>query len=147
MFVIDRCMSKVGTIGYHYIIEATGCDPKILADSKRLRDILTESAKVGKMDIRIVHFYKFSPTGVSGMIVVSESHISIHTWPEEGYAAIDVYICGTKSEPEKTIEYILEHIKAKYAHITEIKRGIKDNDEYTHSILSWDETFEGSNQD
>ncbi|HDH07135.1 MAG TPA: adenosylmethionine decarboxylase [Thermoproteales archaeon] len=134
-------MGKVGTVGYHYIIEASGCDKEILKDSHKLRDILVEGAKIGKMDIRIVHFYKFSPTGVSGMVVVSESHVSIHTWPEEGYAAIDVYICGENTEPEKTIEYILEHIKAKYAHITEIKRGIKDNDEYTHSILSWDEEF------
>ena len=132
-------MRNIGTIGYHYIIEATGCDPKILADSDKLREILVTGAKKGKMDIRIVHFYKFSPTGVSGMVVVSESHVSIHTWPEEKYAAIDVYICGENTEPEYTIEYILEKIHAEYAHITEIKRGIKDNDEYTHSILSWDE--------
>lgn len=133
-------MSKVGTIGYHYIVEASGCDPKVLGDPAKLKEILLKAAKIGKMDIRIVHFYKFSPTGVSGMVVVSESHVSIHTWPEEGYAAIDVYICGTKSEPEKTLEYILKEIGAEHAHITEIERGIKDNDEYTHSILTWDES-------
>jgi len=132
----------VNTIGYHYIIEASGCDPKILGDSDKLREILTVAAKVGKMDIRVVHFYKFSPTGVSGMIVVSGSHLSIHTWPEEGYAAIDIYICGTRSEPERALQYILESIGAQYAHVTEIKRGIKDNEEFTHSIISWDEVPE-----
>ncbi|RLE87465.1 MAG: adenosylmethionine decarboxylase [Thermoprotei archaeon] len=135
-------MVKASTVGYHYIVEASGCDPEVLSDSDKLRDILTTAAKIGKMDIRVIHFYKFSPTGVSGMIVVSESHVSIHTWPEEGYAAIDVYICGTKSEPEKTLEYILENIRAQYAHITELKRGIKDNEEFTHSIISWDEVPE-----
>ena len=134
-------MGKVSTVGYHYIIEASGCDKEILRDSNKLKDILVQGAKIGKMDVRTVHFYKFSPTGVSGMVIVSESHVSIHTWPEEGYAAIDVYICGESTEPEKTIDYILEKIGAEYAHITEIKRGIKDNEEYTHSILSWDEEF------
>ena len=128
------------TIGYHYIIEASGCDPKIIADANTLKRILLESAKVGEMDVRTVYFYKFSPQGVSGLIVVSESHISIHTWPEKGYAAIDVYTCGTKSKPEKAVNYILEQIKADYAHITEVERGVEDEDgTYTHTILSWDE--------
>ncbi|RLF19030.1 MAG: adenosylmethionine decarboxylase [Thermoprotei archaeon] len=126
--------------GYHYIVEASGCDPKILEDPAILKKILLEAARIGRMDIRITHFYKFTPRGVSGMVVVSGSHISIHTWPECGYAAIDVYICGETSEPEKTIKYILESIRAKYAHITEIERGIEDEEGlYTHTIVSWDE--------
>jgi len=132
----------VDALGYHYIIEASGCNSEVLSDPKRLRDILVRAAKVGKMDVRTTHFYKFSPMGVSGMVIVTGSHISIHTWPENGYAAIDVYICGTSSYPEKAIEYILEEIRAEHAHITEIQRGIKDNDEYTHVILTWDETLE-----
>ncbi|OYT25498.1 MAG: adenosylmethionine decarboxylase [Thermofilum sp. ex4484_82] len=130
----------MNTIGYHYVIEASGCDPKILADTEALKKILLEAAKIGEMSIRSIYFYKFSPQGVSGVIVVSGSHISIHTWPEKGYAAIDVYTCDTESEPEKTFNYILEQLKASYAHITEIERGIEDEDgTYTHIILSWDE--------
>lgn len=130
------------TKGLHYIVEASGCDPQVLEDVGKLKDILMNAAKVGKMDIRTVHFYKFSPKGVSGVVVVSGSHISIHTWPEHGYAAIDVYICGEGSDPEKAIQYILHALNAKYAHITEIERGIKDEEGlYTHAIISWDETF------
>jgi len=130
----------VNTIGYHYVIEASGCDPEILTDASALKKILLEAAKVGEMDVRSTYFYKFTPQGVSGMVIVSESHISIHTWPEKGYAAIDVYTCDTNSKPEKTVNYILEKIKAEYAHITEIERGIEDEDgTYTHMILSWDE--------
>ncbi len=126
--------------GYHYIVEASKCDPKVLEDVNALKQILLEAARRGKMTVRITHFYKFTPRGVSGMVVVSGSHISIHTWPEYGYAAIDVYICGETSEPEKAIEYILEKIKAQYAHITELERGIEDEEgNYTHIILSWDE--------
>ncbi|RLE62843.1 MAG: adenosylmethionine decarboxylase [Thermoprotei archaeon] len=130
----------MNTIGYHYVIEASGCDPEILTDASALKKILLEAAKVGEMDVRSTYFYKFTPQGVSGMVIVSESHISIHTWPEKGYAAIDVYTCDTNSKPEKTVNYILEKIKAEYAHITEIERGIEDEDgTYTHMILSWDE--------
>ena len=130
----------MNTIGYHYVIEASGCDPEILTDANALKKILLEAAKVGGMDVRSTYFYKFTPQGVSGMVIVSESHISIHTWPEKGYAAIDVYTCDTNSKPEKTVNYILEKIKAEYAHITEIERGIEDEDgTYTHMILSWDE--------
>jgi len=130
----------MNTSGYHYIIEASGCDPGVLADVNTLKRILLEAAKVGEMSIRSVYFYKFSPQGVSGLVVVSESHISIHTWPEKGYAAIDVYTCDSNSEPERTVSYILEQIRASYAHITELERGIEDEDGmYTHTILSWDE--------
>lgn len=128
------------TKGLHYIVEASGCDPQVLEDVNKLKEILINAAKIGRMDIRTAHFYKFSPRGISGLIVVSGSHISIHTWPEHGYAAIDVYICGENSEPEKAIQYILQSINAKHAHITEIERGIKDEEGlYTHIILSWDE--------
>lgn len=128
------------TLGFHYIIEASGCDPRVLADADALKKILMEAAKVGEMDVRSTYFYRFSPQGVSGMVVVSGSHISIHTWPEKGYAAVDVYTCDLDSKPEKAIEYILREIKASYAHITEIERGIEDEDgTYTHTILSWDE--------
>ena len=131
-------------LGYHYIVEASGCDPEILSDPIKLRNILLKAARIGKMDVRTTHFYRFSPMGVSGMVVVTGSHISIHTWPENQYAAIDVYICGSESAPEKAIEYILETLGAEYAHVTELERGIKDNDVYTHAILSWDESFERS---
>jgi len=131
---------SVDTIGLHYIVEASGCNPKVLADADALKRILMEAAKVGEMDVRSTYFYRFSPHGVSGMVVVSGSHISIHTWPEKGYAAVDVYTCDLDSKPEKAIEHILREIRASYAHITEIERGIEDEDgTYTHTILSWDE--------
>jgi S-adenosylmethionine decarboxylase len=131
---------SMDTRGLHYIVEASGCDPQILEDVNKLKEILINAAKVGKMDIRSVHLYKFSPRGISGLVIVSSSHISIHTWPEHGYAAIDVYICGQGSNPEEAIQYILQSIKAKHAHITEIERGIMDEEGlYTHTIMSWDE--------
>lgn len=128
----------VETVGYHYVVEASGCDPEVLGDVNKLRELLLKAAKNSRMEVKGSYFFKFSPTGVSGTLIVAMSHISIHTWPEHGYAALDVYVCGTGSDPEKAVNEILAGLKAKHAHITEIQRGIRDNDEYTHVIVTWE---------
>ncbi len=129
----------VDTVGYHYVVEASGCDPKVLGDVDKLKDVLLRAAKSAGMDVKGSYFFKFSPTGVSGTLIVAMSHVSIHTWPEHGYAALDVYVCGTGSNPEKAVYEILSALGAKHAHITEIQRGIKDNGEFTHIIVTWEE--------
>lgn len=135
-------MAEIETIGFHYVVEAAGCDPEVLGNADRIRQIFLEAAKVGNMEVKASYFFKFSPTGVSGVVIVAESHISVHTWPEKGYAALDVYTCGTKANPEKAVDYILEQFKAKYAHVSEIKRGIEEDDEtFTHMIMTWEEAL------
>ena len=130
------------TIGYHYIVEATGCDPEILADPDRILEVLVGAARSGNMEVKTSYFFKFTPKGVSGVVIVAESHITIHTWPENRYAAIDVYVCGTNSRPEDAIDQILAELGCTYAHVSEIRRGIRDEDVYTHTILTWEETLE-----
>lgn len=127
------------TIGFHYVVEAAGCDEEILQSADRIREIFLKAAKIGNMEVKASYFFKFSPTGVSGMVIVAESHISIHTWPELGYAALDVYTCGD-SDPEKAVDYILERIGARHAHVSEVRRGIREEEgTYTHTILTWEE--------
>lgn len=129
----------VATNGTHMIIEAAGCSKDVITTPERIEQIFKEAARVANMTIKASHFFRFSPTGVSGAVIIAESHISIHTWPEEGYAAIDVYTCG-ESDPERAVEYILKEIGAKHAHISEIKRGIPEDDgAFTHTILTWEE--------
>jgi S-adenosylmethionine decarboxylase len=129
------------TIGYHYIVEAAGCNPEVLRDPDAMREILTQAARAGDMGVRTSYFYRFAPSGVSGVVIVSESHISVHTWPERGYAALDVFVCGEAARPEAGIHFILEKLSSTDAHVTEIKRGIEDEDVYTHAMLTWDETL------
>ncbi|RLF75851.1 S-adenosylmethionine decarboxylase [Palaeococcus sp. (in: euryarchaeotes)] len=134
------------TIGYHYIVEAAGCNEEILSDANRIREIFLKAAEVSDMEVKASYFFKFSPTGVSGMVIVAESHISVHTWPEEKYAALDVYTCGEKADPEKAVDYILEQFKAEYAHVSEVKRGIKEEEgTFTHMILTWEEALDRKN--
>ena len=129
-------------IGHHYIVEASGCDPKIIGSAEKVQQILVKAAEVANATIWAVSFSKFPPHGVSGVVVISESHISIHTWPEFKYGAIDFYSCGDRVDAEKGIFYAVEAFGASSSHITEITRGIDEMDKiYYHSIVTWDEDF------
>ena len=69
-------------------------------------------------------FHRYNPQGVSGVVVIAESHISIHTWPEYGYAAVDFFTCGDAVDPYEAHEYLKKSLKAQDSHITELKRGM-----------------------
>jgi len=132
------------TIGEHYIVEASGCDPEIIGDVEKVQDILVEAAKEANVQIWSVSFHRFAPNGVSGVIVIAESHISIHTWPEVGYAAIDIYTCGDNALPEKAVNFAVKAFKAKHVHITELTRGVHDGDHiYYHTLTTWEEIGKG----
>jgi len=128
------------SIGHHYIVEASGCDPDIISDVGKVQRILVRAAELAGATVWAVSFSKFPPQGVSGVVVISESHVSIHTWPEYGYGAIDIYTCGSHVDPEKAIEYAVEAFKASSSHITEITRGIEEGDRlFYHSFVTWEE--------
>ena len=131
------------SIGHHYIIEASGCDPDILGDVGRVQQILVKAAEVAGAKVWAVSFHRFHPHGVSGVVVISESHLAVHTWPEFKYAAMDIYTCGDQVDPEKGIEYAVEAFKASSSHITEMTRGIHDEDLlFYHSLVTWEEDHE-----
>ena len=75
-------------IGHHYIVEASGCNPKIIGSVEKVQDILVKAAEISGAKVWAISFSKFPPSGVSGVVVISESHISTHTWPEMRYAAL-----------------------------------------------------------
>ena len=85
---------------------------------------MVEAVLEAGAEIREVAFHKFSPQGVSGVVVISESHLAIHTWPELGYAAVDVFTCGEKVNPWDACNYLTERFNAKHMTATEVKRGI-----------------------
>ena len=125
--------------GVHYIVEVSGCDETI-TNVARLQDILVEAANRAHAQVWSVSFNKFPPNGVSGVVVISESHLSIHTWPEVNYMALDIFTCGAHTDPMKAVDYVLEKVKASHIHITEITRGLDDDDrKYYHSFITWEE--------
>lgn len=110
------------TIGYHVVVDAFECESAKLNDADILKNILIDAVKKLNMEILNIHFYSFSPQGVTGMILLATSHISIHTWPEHHYASLDIYSCG-KSNPISQVENLLSAFSAKSAIVYDIKRG------------------------
>lgn len=122
------------TKGVHYILELSGCDPDIINDLEKVKDILTKAAIKANAEILEVVFHKFTPQGVSGVVVISESHLSVHTWPEHSYAALDIYTCGKYTMPQKACDYIRESFKAKDTFLTTLSRGEFENGVYIHKL-------------
>src|SRR4051812_17412892 len=89
-----RRARELNTRGRHLMVEYTGCDRQVLNDLKRIETLMNEAAIAARANVVSSVFQPFSPQGVTGVVVVEESHLSIHTWPECGYAAVDFYTCG-----------------------------------------------------
>lgn len=113
-------------LGRHILAEVYDCDPNILNDRELIEEILVKAALEAGAEVREVAFHKFSPQGVSGVVVISESHLAIHTWPELGYAAVDVFTCGDRVNPWDACNYISDGLRSKHMDATEVKRGLFD---------------------
>ncbi|TRZ97524.1 MAG: adenosylmethionine decarboxylase [Nitrospiraceae bacterium] len=111
-------------LGRHLVLELNGCNPKLLGDVKRVEDIMVAAAKIAKATIVGVHFHQFSPFGVSGVVVIAESHVAIHTWPEHAYAAVDIFTCGETLNSELAAQYLVEKFQSRQPSLMELKRGL-----------------------
>ncbi|HIH90061.1 TPA: adenosylmethionine decarboxylase [Desulfurococcaceae archaeon] len=104
--------AKVKVYGKHYYGNLYGCNVEKLKDEEYLRDLVVEAAKVGNMTLLDVKSWKMGE-GVSVVAIVLESHITIHTWPEFAFATVDVYSCGSHTDPRKAFEFIVRNLEAK----------------------------------
>jgi|SRR5690554_1880323 len=116
------------SLGRHVLAEIFGCSANILNDLERVEKIMVMAALEAGAEIREVVFHKFSPQGVSGVIVISESHLAIHTWPELGYAAVDVFTCGDSVDPWVSCNYIKREFAAQTMEAKELRRGVFDQE-------------------
>lgn len=110
-------------LGRHVLAEIHGCDFDILNDLKKVEEIMVNAALEAGAEVREFVFHKFSPQGVSGVVVISESHLAIHTWPELGYAAVDVFTCGDKVDPWDACKFLTEKFNAQQVDAKEVERG------------------------
>lgn len=111
------------TFGRHVIAELWGCNFELLNNMDKIERIFVEAALKSGAEIREVAFHKFAPQGVSGVVIISESHLTIHTFPEHGYASIDVYTCGDL-DPNIAADYIANSLGAETCEKVEFSRGI-----------------------
>lgn len=121
------------TEGKHIIMDASGCNPELLNNLDYLKWLLVEAAEKANATVLNVAFHHFTPQGVSGVVVISESHLSIHTWPEYGYAALDFYTCG-EIDPKAACEYVAERLNASHIFTTEVARGEEAKGKYLHRV-------------
>ncbi|HWR83207.1 MAG TPA: adenosylmethionine decarboxylase [Candidatus Deferrimicrobium sp.] len=111
-------------LGRHLIAEFSDCNRESLNNLPLLERLLKEAVRVSGATLVRSVFHRYHPQGVSGVVVIAESHLSVHTWPEYGYAAVDYFTCGNSIDPYKAFEYLKDELSCRNAQLTEIKRGM-----------------------
>ncbi len=109
--------------GRHLLREMGDCNREIREDAERKTQIMCDAAgDAGATVVKSIH-HEFDPPGITAVAILSESHISVHTWPIEGYVAVDIFTCGTVADPQLAIKSLLEAFEPKDHTSVEIKRG------------------------
>ncbi len=116
-------------LGYHLLIEFYGCGHDILNDVGKIKNLMDEAAIVSGASIVESVFHRFNPHGVSGVVVIAESHLAIHSWPEYGYAAVDLFTCGEDVNPWKAYDFLKKGLEPQSTSTKEIIRGEIPGDE------------------
>ena len=106
----------------HLLLELYRCDREKLNDESFLRCILNRAAKLANATVLNLISNKFEPQGVTAIALLAESHISIHTWPESNYSAVDIFTCGQNMMPELASQYLIESLMAKEHSLRVIER-------------------------
>ena len=117
----------MNALGKHLLLELKDCDKEVLNDLSFLKEALLAAATEAGATVLGESFHRFDPQGVSGAVIIAESHLFIHTWPEYGYAAADIFTCGNSVQAQKAAEILIEKLNTKNHSIIEIQRGILDN--------------------
>lgn len=112
-------------LGRHLLLELFDCDVEAINNLEAVKTALVEAARRARATIVDVIFHEFNPFGISGVVVIAESHLSIHTWPEYRYAAVDIFSCGSMLQPDKAVAYLVEQFGAERMSIVELRRGVQ----------------------
>jgi len=124
----------IDCLGRHFIAEFYKCNQVIINDKKAVETIMTEAVRISGATIIKPYFHTFSPQGVSGIIVISESHFAIHTWPEYRYAAVDLFSCSDFKYRE-ALTYIKDKFESDENIVNVINRGFNiNNSQSKHNI-------------
>ncbi len=127
-------------LGRQIVVEYYGCAPEVLNNVAGIKRAMHEAALVSGATVVQEAFHLFNPHGVSGVVVIAESHLSIHTWPEYGYAAVDLFTCGDDVDPDAAFMHLKDKLGAGSFSAMELKRGILghiDASALTHKGRPW----------
>ena len=111
-------------LGRHLLLELRECNVAVLDDLVYLENALVSAAKESGATVIGQSFHQFAPQGVSGVVLIAESHLSLHTWPEHAYAAVDIFTCGTTVKIEVAADVLIRQLGSKDPSLREVKRGV-----------------------
>ncbi len=117
----NRMQDMWHALGKHIILEVFTDDKELLDNENAIVNIIKEACEYANVELLNIATHKFSPHGVTAVALLAESHLSIHTWPEYGYAAVDIYTCG--GWPEKAMEKMIEKLGAYFYDMKMYLRG------------------------
>lgn len=110
-------------LGTHILVEFYNANPTTLNQPDKIGDLMNHAAKLAGATIVSSNFHHFSPHGVSGVVIIAESHLTIHTWPEYGYAAVDIFTCGDTVDPWIAFEFLKKELDCEHHSTMELRRG------------------------
>ena len=113
----------VTPVGKHCILELHGCPHDVVNDETIMREVIREASRESRSTLLQLASHRFEPHGVTVLGLLAESHISVHTWPEHGYAAVDIFTCGEATEPERACEFLIDRLGAEQHSIRVLPRG------------------------
>ncbi len=111
------------SLGNQIVAEFYDCERRLLNDAEYVEQVMADAAKAAGATIVSQTFHHFSPHGVSGAVIIAESHLAVHTWPEYGYAAVDLFTCGDTVSAETAFARLRDAFRAQQVSTVEIRRG------------------------
>ena len=117
-------MSRV--LGTHIILDLYGCVSELMMHVEDVQLLMREAAKRAHFTVVTEEYHQFAPCGVSGATIIQESHLTWHSWPEHGYASLDIYYCGENLFVDDGINYLIEMLKPQHVERVHIPRGIPE---------------------
>ena len=123
-------VKKEQYLGRHILAEFFECDSNILNNPTLVEKYMLEAALECGATIVNKCFHLFAPHGVSGVVIISESHLAIHTWPEYGYAAVDLFTCGEQCDPKVAYEFLKEKFNSRKTTYSQLNRGLMDLEQH-----------------
>ncbi len=124
------------TLGLHILADLYGVEAGRIDRVEDVRDLLETAVKVANLTKISSHYYQFQPHGATGVVLLAESHISIHTWPEHGLATVDVYTCGDPSKAYRAMEYIISALQPKRVDKQVHERGLLEGGRQSEELRS-----------
>lgn len=123
-------------LGIHLVVDAWDCNPELLDDEQRIKEIAIGAAHVSGATLINICTHHFSPQGVTATATLAESHLAIHTWPEHNYLGMDIFFCG-EGDPHWAAQYVILAAEAANSQIREMDRGIPANaSQLSHSFAA-----------